>query len=322
MRSRWVLPAVMAFACASTPANETTPPRPVTGAFLLDTPSAEALAQRLHALMQLPRSLGDPQRHRSIDALEHELHALGIEVTERVEHVASDPATGEGYALTTVLAHLHPSATRRFVLATHFDTRPWADEEPNEADRLHPVPGANDGTSGLAIVVELAAVFARTLPPELGMTVALFDGEELGRPGHGGYCKGSRYVANAIAAGDLPTLARAELGIVLDMVGDAELELLIEPSSLAAHPTLVRHVWETASATGHQAFADRVGATTIIDDHTFLSQAGIPSILLIDYEYDYWHTRRDTEDRVSGQSMRIVADVVLRSIRSWYALDS
>jgi glutaminyl-peptide cyclotransferase len=310
---------VLVLACATVTSTDPAP-RPVGhGRFTSGTPTADSLLSRLHALMLLPRNLGDPRRDASIAALEAILLELGLDPVERLEHIASDPATGEGYALVSLIAHLRPQAPRRFVLATHFDTRPWADEEPDEADRAHPVPGANDGTSGLAIIVELVPVLARTLPAEVGMTVVLFDGEELGRPGHGGYCKGSRALARALLAGDFPAVARAELGIVLDMVGDTDLELLIEPSSLAAHPELVRHVWTTASAAGHAAFVPTVGPTTIIDDHTFLSEAGIPSILLIDYDYAHWHTRGDTPERVSGLSLQIVADVVLRSLDRWYA---
>jgi glutaminyl-peptide cyclotransferase len=323
-----VLPILLASSCAAGPrpdavhlgagAHSLEAADTTTGDLSPDTPSAEEFSKRLRALMQLPRALGDPRRHTSIDALQDMLVELGVDSVERVAHVASDPATGGGYDLVNLIAHFRPQAARRFVLATHFDTRPWADEEPRESDRAHPVPGANDGTSGLAIIFELIPVLARMLPADIGMTVVLFDGEELGRPGHGGYCKGSRHVAASIEAGELAVLASSELGIVLDMVGDADLRILIEPGSLEDHPTLVEHIWQTASAAGHDAFVPRVGPTRILDDHTFLSNAGVASVLLIDYEYPFWHTRHDTEERVSGRSMQVVADVVLRSLLAWY----
>jgi glutaminyl-peptide cyclotransferase len=303
----------------TTPAHDETDSSAAAGTLLPDTPAADRFMVRLGDLLQRPRTLGDPRRRSSIDALERTLVDLGLEAPERIEHVATDPATGEGYALVNLIAHLRPRAPRRFVLATHFDTRPWSDEEPDEADRHHPVPGANDGTSGLAVILELVPVLARTLPADVGMTVVLFDGEELGRPGHGGYCKGSRYVARSLRAGEPSVLGTAELGIVLDMVGDADLRILMEPTSLETHPTLVEHVWQAAADAGHDAFVSQVGPTPILDDHTFLSEAGIPSILLIDYDYPAWHTRGDTEQRVSGTSMQVVADVVLRSLLAWYA---
>jgi glutaminyl-peptide cyclotransferase len=296
---------------------EPTPTSSLAGAPLPDTPSAQELMNALHALMELPRTLGDPRRRASIDALEATLVELGLDPIERIEHVAPDPATGEPHELVNLIGHLRPQASRRFVLATHFDTRPWADEEPDEADRIHPVPGANDGTSGLAVILELVPVLARRLPSDVGMTVVLFDGEELGRPGHGGYCAGSRQVARAIEAGELETLAHAELGIVLDMVGGVDPRLRVEPGSLETHPKLVRHVWSTAAAAGHDAFDPQLGPR-ILDDHTFLSEAGIPSILVIDYTYEPWHTRSDTVEHVSGQSMQTVADTVLRSLLAWY----
>ncbi|MCA9712761.1 MAG: M28 family peptidase, partial [Myxococcales bacterium] len=173
--------------------------------------SGEAALARVEALMGWPRGLGDPSRGESIEALARMLEAAGAEQVERQALTAADPATGELHALVNLVAHLRPDAPRRFVLATHFDTRPWADEEPDPAAHALPVPGANDGTSGVAVVLELVPTLARVLPADVGLTVILFDGEELGRPGHGGYCMGSRYFAEQVAQQRPAWIERAEL---------------------------------------------------------------------------------------------------------------
>lgn len=322
-RLAW-LPSIVVAACVSgAPTSDTpaptpapAPPDPELSAAL---PPADAFLARLETLMAWPRALGDPRRSGSIDALAAELQRLGAHEVGRFAHVATDPATGRGYDLVELVATFRPAAARRFVLATHFDTRPWADEEPDPEAHDMPVPGANDGSSGIAVIFELAPVLLRALPADVGMTVILFDGEELGRPGHGGYCKGSRHLADEIAAGAVPMVARAQLGIVLDMVGDADLRIRPEPNSKRYHPELVSHVWATAQRLGHAAFDPSVLETGIVDDHAFLTEAGVPSILVIDYDYPVWHTRADDMDAVSGESMRIVADVVLHSLATHFA---
>lgn len=279
------------------------------------------LEQSLAELLSLPRTLGHPDRGASIDALIAALEQAGAFEVERDPIAGTDPRTGDAFALVSVYAHFRPDAARRFVLATHFDIRPWADEDPDPQARDRPVPGANDGTSGLAVVLALAPILERRLPADVGFSIALFDGEELGRPAMGGYCAGSRALA---ARPDAPgaighRLRSAEFGIVLDMVGDADLRLSPEPSSLEHDAELVDALWTMGRAQGSDAFDPTPRAQSIIDDHTFLTEAGVPSILVIDYEYDAWHTRADTLAKTSGESLSIVAEAVLSTLLQHYA---
>ena len=282
--------------------------------------SGAAALARVQTLLQWPRSLGDPRRSESIAALARELATFADDVVQ-VPHDAPGPDGRSSWALVELVAHVRPHAARRFVLATHFDTRPWADEDSDEALHDRPVPGANDGTSGVAVVLELAPLLARALPEDVGFSVVLFDGEELGRPGQGGYCMGSRHLAEAIAQGEHPLLARAEFGIVLDMVGDTDLRLPIEPASLKNAPALVEHVWSTAEELGVAQFERTPRERAILDDHKFLTAAGIPSILLIDRDYAAWHTTRDTIDQVSAESLAAVGEVVRVAVLRWFARD-
>lgn len=278
---------------------------------------ARALAT-LRAWLDAPRALGDPRRVTSIAALADDLTRRGADRIEQVPHVALGPGDATRYDLVEIIGHFREHAPRRFVLATHFDTRPWADEEPDPARHDTPVPGANDGTSGLAVVLELVGPLLARLPDDVGFSVVLFDGEELGRPGHGGYCMGSRHLAERIAAGSHPTLAAAEFGVVLDMVGDADLRVRVEPNSVAFHPRLVDHLWGTARALGVDAFDPEVRGVGIVDDHKFLSLAGIPSVLVIDRDYVAWHRVDDTIDRVAADSLAAVGTVVLEALVRWY----
>jgi hypothetical protein len=305
----WATPAETTATAPSAPVHDTDPDGPRF--------SGEAALARVEALMALPRTLGDPRRTESIAALVRMLREAGAARVEQQAFVARDSVTGEPYALVNLFAHVNPTAPRRFVLATHFDTRPWADEEPDPALHGQPVPGANDGTSGVAVLLELVALLAEALPPEVGVTVILFDGEELGRPGtgrEGGYCMGSRHFA-AQAAEDPPAWLRgATLGIVLDMVGDADLHVRVEPGSAARAPAVVSTLWDVARRRGHAQFEDRGLERGILDDHVFLADVGVPSALVIDHDYDAWHTRRDTIDRLSAASLHAVGDTVLYAV--------
>ncbi len=328
--SRWGASIAIASAClagachglARPPATASDAPAAgVDGGAATEDPSAPSFSgaaalARIEALMAWPRTLGDPRRARSIDTLERMLVEAGAERVERQAFVATGP-DGDSYALVNLLAHVRPDARRRFVLATHFDTRPWADEEPDPALHDEPVPGANDGTSGVAVLLELLPLLARALPPAVGLTVILFDGEELGRgatAAGGGYCMGSRHFAAEAAREPPAWLAGAELGIVLDMVGDRDLHVLIEPGSAQRVPALVERLWAVARRRGHAQFEDRVRPVGVLDDHTFLGEAGVPSVLLIDREYEPWHTRRDTIEEVSAQSLAAVGDTVLYTL--------
>jgi glutaminyl-peptide cyclotransferase len=279
--------------------------------------SGAAALARVEALMAWPRTLGDARRGQSIAALARMLEQAGAERMERQEFTADGLAGEPAYALVNLYAHIRLDAPRRFVLATHFDTRPWADEEPDPALHGEPVPGANDGTSGVAVLLELMPTLARALPTDVGITVILFDGEELGRPGtggQGGYCMGSRYFAAQAAREPPAWLAGAELGIVLDMVGDRDLHVPIEPGSLERAPALVDRLWAVAERRGHLQFEGQARSVGILDDHVFLAEAGVPSVLVIDREYEAWHTRRDTIDQLSAESLAAVGDTVLYTL--------
>lgn len=256
--------------------------------------------------------LGAADRAQGLAALTQRLTQGGATVHAQ-SFTGFDPLDGSTMPLSNLFGVVRPEAPRQFLLATHFDVRPWAESDPDPTRRDQPIPGANDGTSGVVVLLALLPVLADALPSDVGFTIVLFDGEELGRPEHGGYCAGSTHFA--AHPQDAPAnVLRASFGIVLDMVGDAELSIAKEAHSTAQNPALVDAIWSAATSLGERSFIDAAYPHAIFDDHVLLSRAGIPSVLLIDYDYDAWHTHADALNRVSGESLATVAAVVFETV--------
>ena len=214
------------------------------------------------------------------------------------------------YELENVIARYNPDAEFQTIISCHWDTRPWADEEENRRDRDTPIIGANDGASGVAVILELARIMGEN-PPSIGVNLVLFDGEDMGVRGENEtFCQGSRYFAK-----NLP-IPKPNEAINLDMVGDKQLVLPIERYSLEFHPELVRYLWDRARDLGLDAFEGRVDYA-IYDDHVPLYEiAGIPSIDIIDFKYpnsyaNFWHTLDDIPENCSAESLRQVGRLMV-----------
>ena len=259
-----------------------------------------------------PRNPGSSSHERCKDYLNQELlrfaHAVNL---QRFPHTGY---RGEPYTMTNIIASFNLQATQRIMLCAHWDTRPEADMESDPAKRRLPILGANDGASGVAVLLELARLFKQT-PPPVGVDIVLFDGEDFGRSGDlESYFLGSRYFAKTKPATFNPRFA-----LLLDLVGDKNLLLLKEGYSVQFAPEIVRLVWETARELGVSEFSDSIGGM-IDDDHLPLNSAGIPTVDIIDLELvggraanperNYWHTHRDTPDRCSPESLEAVGKVL------------
>jgi Zn-dependent M28 family amino/carboxypeptidase len=196
------------------------------------------------------------------------------------------------------------------LLCAHWDTRPRAEQDPDKSKRNKPILGANDGASGVAVLLELASLL-RTKAPPIGIDIALFDGEDYGAEGdHANYLLGSRYFAKNRPSSYLP-----RFGVLLDMVGDKNLELPKEGFSVRYAPGVVNLVWSTARELGISQFVDAAGED-IIDDHLPLNEAGIPTIDLIDFNYPdptnrFWHTHQDIPENCSPESLEAVGAVLV-----------
>jgi len=219
----------------------------------------------------------------------------------------SAPFFGEETELQNIIASFRPRARERILLAAHFDTRAVADRDPDPDVRNRPIPGANDGASGVAVLVELARVLADQ-PPDVGVDMVFFDAEDGGDGGgFDAWCLGSEYYASRLGA-YCPRYA-----VVVDMIGDADLAIPIEMNSLTASPGAVRRVWSAAERVGAAHFLDERGPF-VFDDHIHLIRAGIPTALVIDFDYEFWHTLSDTPDKCSSASLAEVGSVLIELI--------
>ena len=190
------------------------------------------------------------------------------------------------------------------ILGAHYNSRLMADHDPDPQLWTQPVPGANDGASGVAVLLELA----RTLPEDLPLQIWLvfFDAEDNGNIQGWDWIMGSRAFVASLDA-------KPDAAIIIDMIGDANLNLPIEQNST---PELVRQIWKTAKDLGYEnVFLDQPGYS-ILDDHTPFLQAGIPAVDIIDFDYPYWHTTQDTPDKVSAQSLEIIGNTLTEWLKT------
>jgi glutaminyl-peptide cyclotransferase len=219
-------------------------------------------------------------------------------------------AKGDSLALTNFVARFKPAATKRLLFLAHWDSRPTTDS-PVSPDSTKPVPGANDGGSGVAVLLGVADVLKRA-PPSIGVDLLFVDGED-----YGDFTKtpddvliGSRYYAAHQAPGAQPLYA-----VLFDLVADKDLQIFQEGNSLVGAPEVVDLVWTTAKDLGYAGTFVGTPKHTLIDDHLELQKAGIRAIDVVDFDYPYWHTKDDTIDKVSGASVQIVGDVAVALVR-------
>jgi len=216
---------------------------------------------------------------------------------------------GKTLNMTNVFGVFGPDQPGKVVLAAHWDTRPQADQDPNPANRDTPIPGANDGASGVAVLLEVGRVL-QAAPPPVGVILLMLDGEDYG-PGVDAMFLGSRYWAQHMVP------ERPAWGILLDMIGDRDLHIPREAQSQVRAGAVNDRVWQAAEQLGRPEFENTVGAA-ILDDHVPILDAGLPMIDLIDFSYgphnSWWHTLEDTPDKCSPDSPAAVGQVVLRTL--------
>ncbi|MDH3215221.1 MAG: M28 family peptidase [Candidatus Krumholzibacteria bacterium] len=216
-----------------------------------------------------------------------------------------DPYQSRTLNLTNIVGSFFPNRKQRLLLAAHYDTRPWADEEEDEKLWQQSIVGANDGASGVAVLLELADILAQRRPKRVGVDLVFFDGEDYGKAGDlQFYLLGSKhFVANLQGY-------RPECGIVLDMVGAEGGKIRQEGNSLSVAPQLTQELFARAARLGLDVFVPQ-RSEPIYDDHVPLLQAGIPTVDLIGLPYPYWHRLGDTPDKCSKETLRQVGTLVV-----------
>lgn len=266
-----------------------------------------------------PRVPGTEAHSRCAEYLKWKLAGFGAD-TVISQHGTAEIYDGSKRPLHNILARFNTAAPRRILIAAHYDTRPWADEDADEANRSKAIAGANDGASGVGIILELARQIGMQAP-SIGVDFLLTDLEDMGSPADSeeseGWCLGARYWA-----ANLPyePIDRPAYGVLLDMVGGEGATFTREYFSERQAPHIVAKVWAAAAAEGISRFVDkRAGAVT--DDHIEISTAGIPCIDIIECSNadtgnfpPYWHTMADDMRHISRATLGDVGNTLMRVI--------
>lgn len=230
-------------------------------------------------------------------------------VVQKWDHVT---AKGDTLHLTNYIARFNPQATKRVLYLAHWDSRPTADS-PKSPDKTKPVPGANDGGSGVALLLGVADALKRK-PTTLGVDLLFDDGEDYGdfeaKPVANDVLIGARYYAAHQVTGPQPLYA-----VLWDIIADKDLQIYQEGNSLIGAPEVVERVWDTARELGHSTYFIPSPKYNLIDDHLELQKVGIRAIDVVDFDYPSWHTPFDTIDKVSAASLQIVGDVAVGLVR-------
>jgi len=237
-----------------------------------------------------PRPAGSEASRLTAEYILSTLAELGWETEAR-------PFTYQGVEAQNLVARAGQPEGPVYMFGAHYDTRREADQDPDMPDA--PVPGANDGASGVAVLLELARVVDLT-SVEGQVWLVFFDAEDNGNLDGWEYIAGSRHFVEEMEV--VP-----EYFVLVDMVGDADQQLLLERNS---DPVLQALLWEIASELGYADSFIAEPGYSMIDDHTPFLEKGIPAVDIIDFDYPYWHTTEDTIDKVSAESLERVGRVL------------
>ena len=259
-----------------------------------------------------PRVPGMPGHAQMGAWLDSAAHATGDSVF--IQDWVNVTAKGEKLALHNVMIRFNPSATDRLLFLTHWDTRPIAEKSVNPEDQKKPIAGANDGASGVAVLLGMADALKKSAPA-IGVDLLFVDGEDYGSfEDSTETLIGARYYARNQAPGAKPLFA-----VLLDMVGDRDLQIYQEGNSMLGAPEVVDRVWDAAKIAGYSKVFIASQGQTMVDDHLPLQLSGIRAIDVIDFNYgnnnSLWHTVDDTPDKLSAQSLQAVGDVMMAVIR-------
>ncbi|WP_017730198.1 M28 family peptidase [Nafulsella turpanensis] len=272
-----------------------------------------------------PRVPNTPEHREAGDYLVRKLEEFGAEV--KVQEFEATAFDGTVLQLRNIIGSYKPEAQKRVLLAAHWDTRPFADKEEDESLHNQPIAGANDGGSGVAVLLEIARLINQNEGPQVGVDIIFFDGEDYGEPeflpmedrepNRTYWCLGSQYWAENK---HVPNYT-AYFGILLDMVGAENAQFWREGYSREYAPSVLKRVWAWGHELGYSRYFKYSNSEAIIDDHVFMNRAGVPSIDIIDYDPasdfyfgDYHHTLKDDMGIISKETLKAVGETVLHTI--------
>lgn len=246
--------------------------------------------------------------------LEEKLKSFGTKVTMQPARVTA--WNGDQLSMVNIIAAIKPAAARRIIISAHWDSRPFADQDDNPDFKDDPVPAANDGASGVAVILEIARQLQQ-LPPDVGVDLILWDAEDYGSPGvKDSYALGSQHWSRTP---HVPNY-RALWGINLDMVGAFNAEFPKEGYSMMNAPEVVQRVWDAGRSLGYSQYFVTRRHNEIVDDHYYVNSiAQIPMIDVIDMRlgtgfFSAWHTKGDTIETIDKSTLQAVGETILAVI--------
>ncbi|MBT3315700.1 MAG: M28 family peptidase [Anaerolineae bacterium] len=260
----------------------------------------ERALQDVYHQTELGPRIPDSDAHAQIRAwMQEELEAAGwqveVQTFEKFGH--------RGYNLVASHGEIEPE----IILGAHYDSRIYADHDPDVEKRNQAVLGANDGASGVAILLELARTIpAQQPPPHSSIWLVFFDLEDNGNIPTWEWILGSRAFVDGYTL-------NPEAVVILDMLGDADLNIYLERNS---DPKLRAEIWAQAAELGYENIFIPEEKFSMLDDHTPFLEAGMPAIDIIDFDYPYWHTTEDTADKIAKESLQVVGDTVLSWLKN------
>lgn len=277
-----------------------------------------------------PRVPNSDTHHRCAIWLMEQLRACGAQV--ELQKGLMPDFRGDNQAIYNIIGHFEPTAPTarpRILLGAHYDTRPWSDEEEVYADRFDPVPGANDGASGVGVLLEVARQLGlrrndSTL--RIPVDIIFFDCEDKGSPKlytgperDDTWCLGSQLWAKEYS--QQPSV-RYQYGIILDMVGAPDALFPMEYYSTQYAANYQQQIWQSATKLGYGAMFEKSLSYPITDDHYYINEiAGIPCVDIIHYDLRnasgfpaWWHTRNDNMSVISKSTLQAVGEVVMNQL--------
>jgi glutaminyl-peptide cyclotransferase len=260
-----------------------------------------------------PRVPGSKAHSKCADYLLAKLKSYGLETTLQTGTVQTFDK--KQFTLKNIIGSYKPDAQSRILICSHWDTRPWADEDTKDKDK--PFDSANDGPSGVGVAMEIARQITTT-NPMVGVDFIFFDMEDYGTSGDNeSWCLGSQYWAKNLHKPNY----FANFGVLLDMVGGANAIFPKEKNSVEYASAATDKVWKAADDLGYgNYFSPQVKMFVGVDDHIYVNKAGIPCIDIIEYNQatggfgDYHHTHKDNMDIIDKSTLKAVGQTLLEVI--------
>ena len=302
------------------------PAEPTAAAVVVPAFNADSAYSFVKAQVDFGPRVPNSKEHRACgDYLAAKLKEYGAEViNQEAELVAYD---GTRLNARNIIAQFQPEKKGRIMLCAHWDSRPWADSDPDASKHRTPILGANDGASGVGVLLEIARALSTT-PTELGIDIILFDAEDYGTHNADddparesmdhSWALGSQYWSRRPHKSDY----NARYGILLDLVGAPGSTFYKEGISVAYAGNLVDKIWKIAHKTGHAKYFINENGGYVTDDHYYVNEfLGLPCVDIINYDKEsengfgkYHHTIKDDMEWIDRESLRAVGETVLAVI--------